>query len=635
MKNVMNTICVLTALIFMTSTVAHAKPSTRNRNEIPVEFKWDLRDMYTDWSQWEKDLLTWQDLMNEYAALHGTIGTGPDFLLKACLLSERIGILETKINYYPGLMRAVDGTDQSLLIRLQKFSNLYTQYAATTSWFTTEFFAIPRETLHEWVARNKELQRFAHEFESLYRARQYILSEENEKLLTLYSPVLNSPGTIYSQLTMADKKYPEITLSTGEKKTLTDGTYVAIMKDPASKSDDRKNTYYAFNMMYKNMENTLAAIYDSITTQHVVTCKTRTYNSVLHLMLHRNNIPESVYVNLVTATRAHTKELHRFLMLKKNLVMKKYNISELMPWDASLPVTEKTKEFSYEEAKKHTLAASAFFGKDYYDAMKHALESGWIDVYENTGKYNGAGTFNVYGVHPYVMLNYNDTQNYMFTLCHEMGHALHSLYSINNQPYSTHNPTIFVAEVASTMNERILLDYLLAHTQDHDTRLALLSQAIANYTNLFFNATMMAEFELLVSRLAENGQPLSADVLTSVAHDLETAYYGDIMHEPNEFRGIFWTKVNHFFTQPFYVYQYATSFAASAKLYKDMTTGSKKSRDFAKERYMELMKSGCNDYPMAQLKKAGVDMNDPDVVQAVIDDFRKLVTLFEKEITKI
>jgi len=634
MKTVCMNLGIMIAIAVSAVFSAWARPETLVRSEIPVEYKWDLSHIYPDWDAWEKDIVIMQKLMNEYSDLKGKIGLSAENLAKAFTLSEEMGAVIAKINYYPGLMRAADGTDQAVMAKMMMLGQVYTQFASNSVWFTTEFFAIPKDTVKKWTAENTVLNRFSLEIESIYRAQQYILSEECEQLLTQYAPVLSSPSTIYSQLTTADKKYPEITLSTGEKIILSNSNYSIIMKNDTLTSDDRKLAYYTFNHGFTGMIHTLAAIYDSLGRQQVVTAQSRKYDSVLHMHLFGNNIPVSVYENLVKTTRLNTHDMKRYLQLKKTYLLKKSGQTELKPWDASIPLSNKSQHYSYEEAKLLTMASAEFFGKEYHNTMKTALESGWIDVYENYGKYPVAGTYNVYGIHPYVSLNYNDSLHYMFVLCHEMGHALHSYYSIKNQPYSTHNPSIFVAEVASTMNERLLLEYLLDHTDDPQTRIALLQQAIGNYINLFFNATMMAEFELRVSKLAEQYQPLTADTLIGVMHQLESDYFADIIPDADEFKGILWTKVDHMYSQPFYLYQYATSFAASAKLYKDMTVGTKKSRDMAKQQYLELLKSGSNDYPMEQLKKAGVDMNDPEVVKAVINDFKVLVDRLEKELKR-
>jgi oligoendopeptidase F len=266
--------------------------------------------------------------------------------------------------------------------------------------------------------------------------------------------------------------------------------------------------------------------------------------------------------------------------------------------------------------------------------MKKAVSAGWLDVYENTGKTTGAFSSNVYGVHPYMLLNYNETLNYVFTLAHELGHTLHSVLSSENQPFVTHNYTIFVAEVASTFNERMMLDYMLARTKDPKERIALLTQAIDNIVGTFYTQALFADFELRAHTLVEKGQPITVDVLNGIIADLYKAYYGDA-HSPEPLYNLIWSRIPHFYNSPYYVYQYATCFASSAQIYKDVTTGSDADRGVAKDRYLTLLKSGGNDYPMEQLKKAGVDLSKPETIKAVITQLDSMVSLLEKELAKV
>lgn len=612
-----------------------AKPTTLKREEIPAEYKWNFSDMYADWNAWEKDVIEMEKLMKEYIALKGTLGKSAQTLLYSYQLGEKLGVIAVKVFRYVGLQREVDAREQSLLARMQRIGFMYNQFASQMAWYNNEFLAIPQETVKKWIAENKELQRYALEIDGMYRSRKYVLPEDIEQALSYYSAVMGAPSSIHSQLVTADMKYPEITLSTGEKVTITEGTFGQIMKDEKLTQEDRKNTYYAFMTMYKGKINTLAAIYNAICQNNAASVRARKYDSILQMQLYGNDIPVSVYENLVTAAKSNTKQIQRYMEMKKDFIKKRKNLETYMPYDGSLSLTDFTKDYTFEDSKKNVITAAAFFGKDYQNKVKKAFESGWIDVYENEGKSTGAFNADVYGVHPFIMLNYNDTQENMFTVCHEMGHAMHSVYSNENQSYQTHSPSIFVAEVASTMNERIMLDHLLATTTDPNVRIALLRQAIGNITGTFYYQTLLADFELQVNKRAEQGEPITAEVLNSIMAELDLTYYGTVVPEIKEFTGISWTMIDHIYSQPFYVYQYATSFAASSKLYKDMTTGSKTSREAAKARYLELLKSGSNDYPMNILKKAGVDMNKPEVVQAVIDDLKTLVDLMEKELKKL
>ncbi len=635
MKRYFVNICVM--VVFMCTIVLglNARPTTLNRDEIPVEFKWNFTDFYPNWEAWEKDVQEMSILMKEYIGLKGTLGKSPEHFLYAFQVSEKLGIVATKVFRYPGLQSAVDARNQEVMARLQQVGYMYNQFAAAMAWYNTEFLAIPQETVKKWLAESKELQRYSLEIDGMYRSRKYVLAEQIEEILSYYSPVIGSPATIHAKLTTADVQYPELTLSNGEKMTLTEGNYSKIMKDEKLTQEDRKNAYYSFMVLYKSKINTFAAIYNAICQNNAATMRARKYDSILQMQLYGNDIPVSVYENLVNAAKSNTTQIQRYMELKKNHIQKRKNLAEYMPYDGGLSLTDFTQEYTYEDAKKHVIAASAFFGTDYQNKLKKAFENGWVDVYENTGKSTGAFNAGVFGVHPFILMNYNDTQDNMFTLCHEMGHAMHSVYATENQPYQTHYPSIFVAEVASTMNERIMLDYLLKETKDPNVRIALLRQAIGNIMNTFYYQTLLADFEMQVNKLAEQGQPITADILNNVMKELDTTYYGNVIPDIKEFEGISWTMIDHIYSQPFYVYQYATSFAASSKLYKDMTTGSKKSREAAKARYLDLLTSGGNDYPMELLNKAGVDMNKPEVVQAVIDDLKTLVDLMAKELKNL
>ena len=309
-------------------------------------------------------------------------------------------------------------------------------------------------------------------------------------------------------------------------------------------------------------------------------------------------------------------------------------LQEYHSYDGSINLVDFDKEYAFETAKEWVLASVEPLGKEYREKMKNALAAGWVDVYENTGKRPGAYSADVYGVHPFMLMNYNETLDNVFTLAHELGHTLHTTLANENQPFSTHSYTIFVAEVASTFNERLLLDYLLAKTKDPKERIALLQQAIRSVTGTFFFQTLLADYELQVHRLVEQGAPITADRLSAIMGELMATYYGEAQTN-DELLNVVWARIGHFYRTPFYVYQYATCFASSARIYKQVMEGPKKSRSAALNSYLELLKSGGNDYPMEQLKKAGVDLTQPETVQAVIDQLDEMVTLLESEIAKL
>ena len=322
--------------------------------------------------------------------------------------------------------------------------------------------------------------------------------------------------------------------------------------------------------------------------------------------------------------------------------MKKYNrlrkkilgLEKYHSYDGSIPLTDFSKTYPYEQAKEWCLASIEPLGKEYTEKYKKALASGWVDVYESTGKQSGAYSAGVYGVHPYMLMNYNETLDNVFTLGHELGHTIHTLLSYENQPFANSGYTLFVAEVASTFNEALLLDFLLKRTTDPKERISLIQQSIKNITGTFYFQTQLADFELQVHKLVEKGEPITADVITGIMDELNNAYNGDTV-EKNEFINYVWARISHFYTVPFYVFQYATCFASSSQLYNEYRTSSDKERQKVIERYINLLKSGGNDYPMEQLKKAGVDLTKPEVVKSVIDRMNELVSLLEQEINKL
>ena len=383
--------------------------------------------------------------------------------------------------------------------------------------------------------------------------------------------------------------------------------------------------------VFEKRKNTIAAIYNSILQKNIASSKAYNYKSFLSSALEDNNIPEDIYLNLINTAKENTAPLKRYIKLRKEIL----GLSEYHNYDGSINLVKFDKEYEYDDAKKIVLNSIEPLGNDYTKKMENAISQGWLDVFETQGKRSGAYSAGVYGVHPYMLLNYNKTLDSVFTLAHELGHTLHTLYSQENQPFSTSDYTIFVAEVASTFNERLLLDYMLEKTQDPTEKIALLEQEIRNVTGTFYFQALLADYEYQAHKLAETGQPITADVLSKITEDLFYTYYGDEI-EKDELLSIFWSRVPHFFNSPFYVYQYATCFASSAILYdKVIKTEDENARKEALKRYIELLSSGGNDFPMNQLKKAGVDLSKKSTIEAVSKQLDGLLDKLENEIKKI
>lgn len=629
MKKILSiTIATVLMVALFTNNKAMAQKRSLNRDEIPAQYKWNFNDIFKNWDEWNVALKQVSAKMDEIAAMKGTLKQGPQQLLKAMKLQDEMGILAYKVYQYPGLMKNVDNRNTEFSAKVQQVQILFSKFGTATAWISPEMLTIPETTMRQWIDQTPELKIYKFGLMDLYRQQKHVLDEPKEQLLSYFSQLGGAPADVYTMITTADIKYPTIKLSDGKDVVLTPGAYSQILATNRNQAD-RRTAFLAHYGMYDAQKNTIASVYNAVCQADWAEAQARHYTSCLQAKLEGNNIPEDVYKNLVNSVRENSAPLQRFMKLRaKTLGLEKY-----YGYDGLIPLVNFDKQYPYEEAKNMVLATVTPLGKDYESKMKTAISAGWLDVYENTGKTTGAFSSNVYGVHPYMLLNYNETLDHVFTLAHELGHTLHSVLSSETQPFATHNYTIFVAEVASTFNERLLLDYMLAKTTDPKERIALLTHAIDNIVGTFYTQSLFADFELRAHTLVEKGEPITIDVLNGIIADLYKAYYGDA-HAPEPLYNLIWARIPHFYNTPYYVYQYATCFASSAQIYKSITTGSKEDKQKATDKYLTLLKSGGNDYPMEQLKKAGVDLSKPETIKAVITQLDEMVTLLEKELAK-
>jgi len=600
------------------------------RENIEDKYKWDLTDIYPSWSAWENDLNKLETLMNEVASYKGKIANSKENFIELSKKEEELDILSYKVYRYPQLNKDINMKDQSIKEKMQKVTRIFSEFGVKTAWIAPETLTIPKEKMQKWISESEELK--SHEFNlmELYRMQEHVLTEDKEKLLSYYGEFFGAPRGIYSELTTADIKWPEVTLSTGETIPATNGNYSKTLATNKNQ-EDRKTIFDAHYNEFVSKKNTFAAIYRSILQKGWGGVQSRGYNSSLNRALERDNIPESVYENLIKVAKENSEPLKRYAKLRKEIL----KLDSYHHYDSSIPLIDFDKEFEYDEAKNIVFESIKPLGEDYTSRMSQALENGWIDVFETEGKRSGAYSAGVYGVHPYMLLNYNKTLDSVFTLAHELGHTMHTMYSTEFQPYSTHSYTIFVAEVASTFNERLLLDHMLSKTTDKNERILLLQQAIRNIAGTFYLQALFADYELQAHKLVEEGKPITSDILTNIMKDLFNKYYGDSIEE-EELMNYLWARVPHFYNSPFYVYQYATSFSASSKLY-DNVTNENLSEEEKKEnlnKYLDLLKSGGNDYPVEQLKKAGVDLTKPESFTAVTEELNRLLDLLEEELKK-
>jgi oligoendopeptidase F len=447
------------------------------------------------------------------------------------------------------------------------------------------------------------------------------------RLLSLLSRFSSSPNDAYAALSTADVRHPVVRLSTGADTTLTYGQYRAILATNRSQAD-RASAFKAFHGTYQATVNTFASLYGGVLQRDWFHAQARGYRSTLDAALHGNNIPPAVVENLIAEAKAGAEPLRRYHRLRKRAL----GLSTYHSYDTTIPILEFDRQYPYEDVLEWLPASVAVLGSDYQSAMREILHGQSVDVYENPGKRSGAYSAPVYGCHPFMLLNYNDTLDAVFTLAHEMGHSMHTHLSHAHQPFVYAGYTIFVAEVPSTLNEALFLEYMLQETKDERERTVLLHHAIDGIVSTFYTQVMFADFELQAHRLVEEGRPVTADVLSDIYMGLLEAYHGDALDVDEESR-VTWARIPHFFSTPYYVYQYATCFASSAQIMAQITAAPAAERTQAVERYLSLLKAGGSDHPMVLLRRAGVDLSQPETVGAVVGQLETLVTRLEQTLS--
>ncbi len=605
------------------------KPATQVRADIPAQYIWDFSPIYPSWQAWEAGMKETEAKMDAFAAMKGTLKNGPAALLKAYKAFDEIGMLEYRIYRYPQLQRDVDTRNQDISGKFQRVGAIFAKFGTATAWFTPELLKIPQPTMEKWIRETPALASYRFSILDNYRQQKHVLDEKGEKLLSYAARFNQTPTSTFQELSTSDIKFSKATLSDGREVTLSPGVYQTILQTNYVQAD-RAKAFDAFIKAYAATSNTYAAIYNGVMQKGWFTAQARNFPTTLEAALDGNAVPPSVVNTLVDTVRNGTAPLQRYMKLRKKLLGLETNHL----YDTSIPIYKTDKTYPYDDAKETVLASVAPLGADYTAKYKKFLAGKQIDVYENEGKRSGAYVGGVYGVGPYMLLNHNDTQGALFTLAHEGGHAMHTVLSYETQPFVTADYTIFVGEVASTTNERFLLNKLLETTTDPKQRFLLLQHAVDSIVGTFYTQVLFADYELQAHKLVEQGKPITAEVLSNIYLKLLKDYYGDALIIDDGYQYT-WSRVPHFFNTPYYVYQYATCFASSAKLFKDMTTGDAAARAAATERYLTLLKSGGNDHPMKQLQKAGVDLSKRETVQAVVDQMNELVAQLEVEAVKI
>lgn len=601
------------------------------RSEIDNKYKWNMNDFYSDWSEWDRELEELKAMMKEIPQYKGKIKEDSKKFIELIQLEEKMGRLLDKLYVYVYMLKDLDSKDETSSVKLQEIQSVYTEYSVSAAWITPEILEIPKATMEKWIEGNPELEDQRFGLMEIYRLQGHVLDEGKEKLLSYYGQYMGAPHDIYAELSISDMKWNEVKLSDGYEGPVTNGVYSKVLATNRNQ-EDRKKAFEALYGAFNNNKNTYGAIYRALLQRDVASAKGRNYSSSLEKALEPKNVPTEVYTTLLKSAIDNNAPLQRYVNLrKKALGLKEYHY-----YDNSINIVEYDKTFDYDVAKEMVYNSVAPLGEDYSKKMNTAISEGWIDVFETENKRSGAYSIGVYDVHPYMLLNYQSTLDDVFTLAHELGHTLHTMLSNENQPYATHNYTIFVAEVASTFNERLLLDYMIKNSNDPIEKIALIEQALGNIVGTFYIQTLFANYEYQAHKLIEEGKAVTPDVLSGIMDNLFKEYFGDTI-TMDELQKIIWARIPHFFNSPYYVYQYATSFASSANLYDRITNEkySVEERESAKEAYLTLLKSGGNDHPMSQLKKAGVDLEKEESFHAVAVEFDRLLNILEEELNKL
>ena len=585
------------------------------RKNIDEKFKWSITDLFESDEAWQKAY----DNVEKNLARFDEFKTGltVNKLCDCLRLRDEIMLLGEQVCVYAGLRANEDSTNSFYQGLDSKSDRLITLMGGATAFIEPAILALPEDEVRAEL--DKSLKEYRHYIEDILRSREHILSADKEELLAQVYEIGAAPSNIFYMLNNADIDFGDVTDGKGEKQTLTHGTFSTCLE-----SSDRELRKSAFNRVYDTyykQKNTLAAIYTASVKKDIFNARARHYKSALEAALSANNIPVEVYTRLIETVNKYLPLMHRYIKLRKKVL----GFNDLDMYDIYTPIVEDidTKK-SYDEAKRTVLEAVKPLGEEYVNKLKSALEKEkWVDIYENKGKRSGAYSWGAYGCHPFVSLNYNNTVDSMFTLAHEMGHAMHSHYTWSSQPFVYGDYTIFVAEVASTVNEALLMEHLLKNTTDVKERKYLLNYFMEQFRGTLFRQTMFAEFELITHSKMEEGEPLTFESLCEIYINLNKKYYGSEINSSNEKISWEWARIPHFYTA-FYVYQYATGYSAA------ITLSQKILNENGAENYINFLKGGSSKYSIDLLKGAGVDMTGSEAVEKAMGVFEGLLEEFEK-----
>ena len=588
------------------------------RSEISDEYKWSVKDLYSSDELWNNDYEKALKSTQEKSSFEGCVMDSADTLADALSESEKDDYITERLYVYAFMRYYEDTSDGTYQQMSGKAQMLAVKMSEKYSFLVPEIMAADDDKVARFLDSDK-IKPYRHLLCDMLAKKEHTCSQKEEKLLAMASQMADSPSDIFSKFNNADVKFGKVHDEHGDEKELTSAGFSVFME--SRDRNVRKEAFYALYRQYKSYINTLAASYYGNVKQAVFFANARNYESTLQMYLSGSFIPESVYTNLIDTVNNNLDKMHDYVSLRK----KTLGVDELHFYDIYAPLTsDYTVKVSYENAKDTVLDALKILGDDYVSQVKKGYESGWVDVYENDGKRSGAFSWGAYGTHPYIFLNYTETLNDIFTLIHETGHAMHTYYSNETQPYTYAGYKIFVAEVASTCNEVILIDYLLKHSRSDEEKKYLYGHYLEQFKGTLFRQTMFAEFEMITHRMAQDGEVLNAESLCGTYKKLNEKYFGKDMVIDEEI-AYEWARIPHFYT-PFYVYQYATGFSAAVAIATKIINGDKE----VLHGYREFLKGGSSMHPIELLSLCKIDMSKPDVIQDALNVFGSLIEDFKK-----
>lgn len=589
------------------------------RNEIDSKLKWNIEDLYKNDEYWKEDYNKIKQLLTQIPKFKNKLSSSADILLNCLKFSDEISKISEKVYVYANMKLHEDTSNSFYQGLADQAQSLMVKISSDSSFIVPEILSIDETLINDFMKSNTELAIYKQYLYNIIRQKSHILSAELEEFLAQAGEITEASDNIFSMINDADIKFPDIKDETGKYIELTKGRYTSLLE-----SNDlrvRQDTFKALYGTYLKQKNTLAATFSANVKKDDFLAKVRNYNSSLEMALDNSNVPIDVYTNLIDTVHNNLYLMHRYVTLRKKLL----NLDELHMYDLYAPIVKSIKmEIPFNDAKQKVIDGLKPMGEEYLGLLKKGYENGWIDVAESQGKRSGAYSWGAYGTHPYVLLNYQDNLNNVFTLAHEMGHALHSYYSDETQPYVYAGYKIFVAEVASTVNESLLMNYMIESTNDKSQKAYLINHFLEKFRGTLFRQTMFAEFEMITHDLAKKGEALTVETLCSIYHNLNVDYFGNDIIIDSEI-DMEWARIPHFYNA-FYVYQYATGYSAAIALSEKILNEGEKAVD----KYISFLKSGSSDYPINLLKKAGVNMATAEPIEKALKVFDNLLNQLEE-----